>query len=642
MEGASDLEAFEKLLRLEELEGINAEVRCISNLHAKVYIFDEDSAIVTSSNLTASGLKSNIEYGIEVMDPVAIQQMLDDMGTYWNTAEILTTDILQQIGERLETTESVVKVDQAAQERKNRLSIGNSSTSVQSIGKRITPLGQDLENAGLDNLRGTILTSTSKYRKRTKVIITPPEDFTDIEDKPSVDSSLSTGKTKSSTIEVETSYSELEEDSVEQLISELKDNDKQKRKDARIRLEALIVLDDSCIVPYITELSIANIDLCCRFLRLLQDSKLAVSHLLRILNVSKAENGLLPFLVLKTLNDIAPERLFSFLCKTVKDPLSNNAKRHAVKEVKKAIVKLNLEEDDSAIGVLKQLVEDTDTPPTVCNTIYLTLGEIGGTKAIDYLRNAFKQAESRKIPLASQMSILKGLIHAGITPIDEMMFERLTYNSHVRFRTISIRALRQSGEKYWHRLSAMAESDPDVDVRTQAVRALANIDAAAAHKILIKLREIEPEEDLRNTISSLIQRYEESIRNLSVDEKQLLQSLASDLQSSDHKIRRKAATDLSKLKHMSVVEPLCSALKDEDIIVRAAAAESLGRMNNNLSVPPLIEVLENDPYPHARAAAAKALGIIGDNRAFEAISNGLTDKNGNVQKWCRRSISKLR
>ena len=152
----------------------------------------------------------------------------------------------------------------------------------------------------------------------------------------------------------------------------------------------------------------------------------------------------------------------------------------------------------------------------------------------------------------------------------------------------------------------------------------------------------ESEENLRNTISSLIQRYEESIRNLPVDEKQLLQSLTADVQSSDCKIRRKAAKDLGKLKHTSAVQTLCSALKDEDKLVRTTAAESLGRINNNLSVPLLIEVLENDSYSHARAAAAKALGTIGDKRAIEAISTGLTDKNSNVRKWCWDSISKLR
>ena len=640
IEGASDLEAFEKLLQLEELEGINAEVRCISNLHAKVYIFDENSAIVTSSNLTPSGLKSNIEYGIEVTDSTDIQQMLIDMRNYWDAAEILTTETLEQIGERLEITESVVKVDQAAQQRKNHLPIPNLSIPIQSIGKRFAPLGQDVENSELENLRDTISTSTSKYRKRTRVVITRSENTTDIEDELDADSNLPDRKMEKSTIEIETSYGELEEDSVEQLISDLKGNDKQKRKEARTRLEVLFVLDDSCIVPHITEFASANLNLCCTFLRNLQDSNLAASQLLQILNTSKNENGSLPKPVLKALNDIASNKLFLFLCKVIKEPLSTSAKLNAIEGLKSTIEKLNFQNNDLAIEILKNLTEDTNS--RVYNAAYIALGEIGGVKSIDYLRNTFKEAQRRKISLATQMSILRGLITAGITPTDELMFMRLTYSPLVRFRAISIRALHQNGEKYWHRLSDMAESDPDVDVRTQAVRALANIDITAAHKILIKLRENESEESLRNTISLLIQRYEESIRNLPEDQTQLLQSLISDLQSVDHQIRRKAARDLRKLKHASAVQPLCSALKDEDKLVRTTAAESLGKINDNSSVLPLIEVVENDPYSHARAAAAKALGQIGDKRAVEAIANGRQDKSAVVRKWCWRVFPKLR
>ena len=640
IDGASDLEAFEKLLQLEELEGVNAEIRCISNLHAKVYIFDQNSAIVTSANLTPSGLKSNIEYGIEVTDPTTIQQMLVDMGNYWDAAETLTTEMLEQVGKRLETTESIVKVDQAAQQRENHLLISNSSTPIQGIGKRFVPLGQDVENAELDDLRNTISTSTSKYRKKTRVVITRSENPTDVEDELDTDSNFPAQKIKRSTIEIETSYSELEEDSVEQLISELKDNNKQKRKEARTRLEVLFVLDDSCIVPHITELASANLNLCCTFLRNLQDSSLALFHLLRILNTAKDENGSLPKPVLKTLNDITPDKLFSFLCKAVEESLSASAKLNAIEGLKSAIEKLNLQDSDSAIGTLKSLTEDTN--PMVCNAAYIALGEVGGVKSINYLRNAFKQAQRYKISLSTQMSILRGLIAAGITPDDELMFVRLTYSTLVRFRAISIRALRQNGEKYWQRLSAMAESDQIAEVRIQAIRALVNIDAAAAHKVLIKLRENDPEQRVKNAIFPLIQRYEESIRELPVDERQLLQSTISELKSLDYKIRRKAVTVLRKFKHVSTIQPLCDALKDEDGIVRAGAAESLGSIGDNSSVFPLIEVLENDSYPHARAAAAKALGRIGDKRAVEAIANGRQDKSGLVRKWCWRVFPKLR
>lgn len=329
----------------------------------------------------------------------------------------------------------------------------------------------------------------------------------------------------------------------------------------------------------------------------------------------------MPFLVLKTLNDIAPDRLFSFLCQAIKDPLSTNAKRHAIEELKNAIVKLNLQNDDSAIETLKNLTEDM--LPKVRNAAYIALGQIGNLKSIDYLRDAFRQAKRRKISLETQMSILKGLIAAGISPEDELMFVRLTYNPLVRFRAIAIRALRQNGEKYWQRIATMAESDQNVDVRTQAVRALVNINAAEAYKVLIELKETESDENLKNTISSLIQRHEQSIRKLLVDEEQLLQTTMSELQSTDCKTMRKSVKVLNKLKHVSSAQSLRAALSDEDGIVRATAAETLGSIKDNLSVLTLTEMLENDSYDHARAAAAKALGLIGDKRSIEAIVKGL-------------------
>ena len=639
IDGASDLEAFEKLLQLAEVPGLEVTVKCISNLHAKVYIFDENSAVVTSSNLTPSGLKSNIEYGIEITEQMAIRQILDDMYVYWSTAEILTVEMIEQIAERLEATESVVTVDQLLrQERKHSLT-KTSSISIPRIGKRLIPQGQDIEFAELDNLREGIIVP-SKYRKKSKVIITHPEVPSDVADQPDIGDNLTDSETGESTIEIESSYGELEEDSVEWLISELKSDGKQRRREAQIRLEALFFLDNSCILPYIAKLASANLKLCCTFLRHLQDRESAVSHLLHILNMARTERGSLPYIALRTLNDIAPERSFLFLSKAIKEPLSANAQLHAIESLKNTAVKLNTKEKDSAIEILKSLTENTNSK--VCNTAYIALGAVGEIK---YLRNVFNQAQRLKIPLNTQMSILKGLIDGGVTPEDELMFVQLTYSHLTRFREMSVRALCQFEKKYWQRLLDMAKSDPKVEVKDRAIRALFKIDSTTAYKVLIKLLEDNPEEKVKKTISSLIQKHEESIRELLVDEKQLQQSAMSDLKSPDEKIRRKAARILGKLKHVSAVQPLCDTLKDEDGIVRATAAESLGSIGDNASLFSLIEVLENDSHRDARAAAAKALGRCGqagDKRTLDVLLNGLNDSNGIVRKWCSDSLKRLR
>ena len=174
---------------------------------------------------------------------------------------------------------------------------------------------------------------------------------------------------------------------------------------------------------------------------------------------------------------------------------------------------------------------------------------------------------------------------------------------------------------------------------------MVDIDATAAQKVLINLIEKNPKDSVKTKIGSMIQSYEEYRRDLSVTEKQTLQSTLSDLKSSNSNIRRKAVNIIGKFKHVSVVEFLHIALKDEDGIVRTTVAEALGKFGDNRSALPLIEMLENDSYSHARAAAARALGqcaTIGDERVIDVLLKGHNDKYSAVRKWCSRSVKQLR
>ena len=60
--GASNLETLCTLAR----DGVT--VRSLSDLHAKIYIFDDTSALVTSANATYSGMYSNWECGLGTSD----------------------------------------------------------------------------------------------------------------------------------------------------------------------------------------------------------------------------------------------------------------------------------------------------------------------------------------------------------------------------------------------------------------------------------------------------------------------------------------------------------------------------------------------------------------------------------------------
>lgn len=70
-----------------------AEVRSMPNLHAKMYIFDNKKAIITSSNLTNAGLNSNIEFGVLINSENFIQgSILPILYKYWEDDKTVKID----------------------------------------------------------------------------------------------------------------------------------------------------------------------------------------------------------------------------------------------------------------------------------------------------------------------------------------------------------------------------------------------------------------------------------------------------------------------------------------------------------------------------------------------------------------------
>ena len=56
-----------------------SRVVSLSHLHAKVYVADEAAALVTSANLTRSGLDRNLEYGVLLDDPALVRKVRGDL-----------------------------------------------------------------------------------------------------------------------------------------------------------------------------------------------------------------------------------------------------------------------------------------------------------------------------------------------------------------------------------------------------------------------------------------------------------------------------------------------------------------------------------------------------------------------------------
>ena len=71
--GSSNLDTLCSLAR----EGV--EIRSLSNLHAKIYIFDNSSALVTSANATNAGMWRNIECGLCTDDRRVVMQLTESL-----------------------------------------------------------------------------------------------------------------------------------------------------------------------------------------------------------------------------------------------------------------------------------------------------------------------------------------------------------------------------------------------------------------------------------------------------------------------------------------------------------------------------------------------------------------------------------
>jgi len=90
-QGSTNPFSFEKLFQNINL----VQIFHLPKLHAKVYIQDNQKAIVTSGNLTAGGLYNNFEYGIFTDDSGFVSFIKNDLTDYGNLGALVNyKDIL--------------------------------------------------------------------------------------------------------------------------------------------------------------------------------------------------------------------------------------------------------------------------------------------------------------------------------------------------------------------------------------------------------------------------------------------------------------------------------------------------------------------------------------------------------------------
>jgi phosphatidylserine/phosphatidylglycerophosphate/cardiolipin synthase-like enzyme len=102
--GISDLAAIAQIV-----ENAYGSVYNRSNLHAKFYIFDKNFCIITSANLTSSGMKRNFEYGIITDEQILVNKALKDYtllaaDTLTGKVSLHNIDIVKKILESIPET----------------------------------------------------------------------------------------------------------------------------------------------------------------------------------------------------------------------------------------------------------------------------------------------------------------------------------------------------------------------------------------------------------------------------------------------------------------------------------------------------------------------------------------------------------
>lgn len=77
----------------------NMDIRFLPRIHAKVYVADERTAIVTSGNLTDSGLSHNFEYGIYLTDKRLVRRIRCDLTQYHSLGTVIQQSQLKVFDE---------------------------------------------------------------------------------------------------------------------------------------------------------------------------------------------------------------------------------------------------------------------------------------------------------------------------------------------------------------------------------------------------------------------------------------------------------------------------------------------------------------------------------------------------------------
>lgn len=139
-------------------------VRHLRYLHAKAYIADNHTAIVTSANLTNGGLYRNYEIGVKITDPEEVADISNDLHEYGEFGVLVPADALFELDEMAREAQRHKQVSSDATRRRDE---SKYDESLKNISERLAELRTETEEFAIDPTASI----TAKFADAVKYVL---------------------------------------------------------------------------------------------------------------------------------------------------------------------------------------------------------------------------------------------------------------------------------------------------------------------------------------------------------------------------------------------------------------------------------------------------------------------------------------
>ncbi len=240
----------------------------------------------------------------------------------------------------------------------------------------------------------------------------------------------------------------------------------------------------------------------------------------------------------------------------------------------------------------------------------IALGNSKEPRAVDVLVETLED-KSAKVREVSAIALGRIKNERALEPLG-----RALQDSDSDVRSAAVRSLERLGGEQAAIFIIGALEDSHQEIRREAIKALERIGTIQA---VVPLADL-----LRSRDASL---HREVIQALgTIGDARAVEMLIEMLQDLDDWVRYEAVKSLGKIGDIRAVKPLAQMLLNESLEMRKAVLTSLRQIGNvNEPLPDLISAVVEHKNSERRYAAARALGMVGEEQAVAPLVRALCD-----------------